>query len=60
MMLRLGGSEQEFCLQPPKQWFFAFSLSSLDCTQSPFFFFSGIKIMALDDMTSGIDLRDES
>ena len=37
------------------------SLSSLDCTQSAFFFFSpSVKIMALDDMTSGIDLKDEN
>ena len=60
VMLRLDGSEQDVCLQPPKQCALPplsvfFRLYSV-C----FFFFHSVKIMALDDMTSGIDLKDEN
>lgn len=41
-------------MQPPK-WGFLQRLSSLDRPRS--LFFSGVKIMASDDMTPGIDLR---
>ena len=61
VMLRLDGFEQDVCLQPPKQWVLPplsvfFRLYSV----SFFFFFPSVKIMALGDMTSGIDLKDEN